>query len=54
MALMILDFPTFDLPTKQHSGKCSFGTSIKELNDPLKVFLEKNKFSERDALDIFC
>ena len=51
---MMLDFPTFDLPIKQHSGKCLLGTSVKELNDPSKLLLEKNKFSDLDALEIFC
>ena len=47
------DLPTFDLPIKQYSGKCELGTSIYVLKEPLKLFLEKNKFKNRDALDIF-
>ena len=53
IVLIILDFPTFDLPIKQHSGKCLFGTSLKILNEPKKLFLEKNEFNDLDALDIF-
>ena len=53
IALIMLDLPTLDLPTKQHSGKFLFGTWFTKLNDPIKFFVEKNIFNDLEALVIF-
>ena len=54
IAFIMVDFPTFDLPTKQHSGTLLFGIRSTALKEPIKLFLEKNKFSDLLPSFIFC